>query len=186
MIYTVGDSHCENAWNRIPGVITKGRGPMTMYSFGIYRHIAVEDIPLDAPVVFCWGEIDCRCHVHKHQPWKETIDKLVEGYLLAIDENAKIHPNIWIFNVVPPPRRALANENPGFPFVGSDDERLSYVKYMNSLLSQSKYSFIDVYDRYADPEGFLRMELSDAHVHIADKGPLEEWIAVKVREGVLV
>lgn len=184
LIYTVGDSHCWHAWVKIPFVETRTCGPMTMYSFGIHKPIVVGGIPPEAIVCFCWGEIDCRCHVHKYQPWRQMIDELVERYFAAIDENAKIHKNIWVYNVVPPPRRIGTQENPDFPFLGSDEERLNYVRYLNQKLNQGKYPFIDVYDQYCDKDGFLRMEVSDCHVHVEDERPLLEYI--KNRLGVAV
>jgi len=176
MIYTIGDSHCWHAWLKIPGVITRTCGPMTMHSLGLSKPILVKDIPIDAGIVFCWGEIDCRCHVHKYQPWQNTIDILVKNYLDTIRLNAAVNKNILIYNVVPPPRRSLASENAGFPFLGSDIERLDYVKYMNKKLSESEFVFIDVYDKYADSEGFLNMSLSDNHVHIENEVYLAEWL----------
>lgn len=183
LVYTVGDSHSIQPWHKIPFVDTNPCGPMTMHHVGINpTHVDgspilyVESFPKNAIVVFCWGEIDCRWHVHKFQPWKDTIDKLVEDYLVVVRNNAKITPNIWLFNVVPPPHRSTAIESAGFPFLGSDDERLQYVRYMNSLLAKSGFPFVDVYDRYADPDGFLIYEMSDAHVHLRDPQPLEDWL----------
>jgi hypothetical protein len=181
MIHTVGDSHCWHAWLDIPGVKFHLFGPMLMYTFGNTKQIVVNDIPEDDTVIFCWGEIDCRCHVHKHQPWKETIDSLVENYISAIDENAKTHKNAWVFNVVPPPRRKDVPENPGYPFLGTDEERLSYVRYMNQKLKESKYPFIDVYDKYSDKDGFLNLELAN-EVHIRDNKYLVEWIKKNLKE----
>jgi hypothetical protein len=177
MIYTVGDSHCWHAWLKIPRVITQTCGPMTMHSFGLSKVIIIDKIPKDAIVVFCWGEIDCRCHVHKYQPWQETIDILVKNYLDTIRLNAKVNPNIWIYNVVPPPRRANTSENPGFPFLGSDEERLSYVQYINKKLKESEFFLVDIYNKYCDKDGFLNMSLSDNHVHIANEKFLAEFIA---------
>ncbi|MDD5560581.1 MAG: hypothetical protein PHT50_00405 [Candidatus Omnitrophica bacterium] len=176
LIYTVGDSHCRYAWIKIPFVKTQTIGPMTMYSFGQDSPIVVKDIPKDAIVVFCFGEIDCRCHIYKHPPWPETIDKLASDYLAAVDHNAKIHPNIWLFNVLPPPRKAKVKENLDFPFLGSDEERLSFVKRLNDRLRESKYLFIDVYEKYSDKDGFLIPEKSDEHVHITDSEPLIDYI----------
>jgi hypothetical protein len=175
-IYTIGDSHCWHGWLKVPGVITKTSGPMLMHSIGLSNAIIINDIPKDSLVIFCWGEIDCRCHVHKYQPWEETIDTLVKNYLNILRLNAKVNKNIAIFNVVPPPRRKNAHENASFPFLGSDDERLSYVKYMNNKLSESEFIFIDVYDKYCDSEGFMNMKLSDGHVHIAEEKYLVEWV----------
>lgn len=177
LIYTVGDSHAWHAWLKIPFVKTGSYGPMTMYRFGKDRPIVTDSIPDDVIVCFCWGEIDCRCHVNKYQPWKKTIDHLVENYIDAIKENTKRFNDVWIFNVVPPPRREdSAFENPGFPFVGTNEERLDSVRYMNNRLRSSGFVFVDVYDKYCDAEGFLRMDMSDNHVHIADEKPLIRWL----------
>lgn len=176
MIYTIGDSHSWHAWLKVPGVITKTMGPMLMHTLGVSKPILVNDIPKDASIIFCWGEIDCRCHVHKYQPWVDTIDLLVSNYIETIRLNAKINPNISIFNVVPPPRKKNTPENPGFPFLGSDEERKFYVQYMNKRLSESEFTFINVYDKYCDNEGFLNMDLSDGHVHIANEKYLVEWL----------
>ena len=105
------------------------------------------------------------------------MDELVKNYMETIALNARTHKNIWIYNILPPPRRSSAVENPGFPFLGSDEERLYFVRYMNRKLKESGYPFVDVYDKYADKDGFLRMELSDAHVHIENEVYLAEWIA---------
>lgn len=176
MIYTVGDSHCWHAWLKIPGVITNTMGPMLMHSFGLSKSIIVNNFPKEASVVFCWGEIDCRCHVHKYQPWQETIDILVKNYLDTIRLNSEINKKILIYNVVPPPHREKASENAAFPFLGSDQERLSYVLYINKKLKESEFTFIDVYDKYADKDGFLNMSLSDNHVHIEDPIFIIEWL----------
>jgi len=182
-IYTVGDSHCWHAWLKVPGVVTMTRGPMTMYRFGQSKPIVLDEVPDGSIVIFCWGEIDCRCHVNKYQPWKDTIENLVKSYIEAIRHNVEDHGHIkktFIFNVVPPPRKGNTPENPGFPFLGTDEERLSYVKYMNELLRKGEYPLIDVYDKYADVEGFLKKELSDGHVHIADEKPLKEFIDERI------
>ena len=176
MIQTIGDSHCWHAWLKIPGVITNTIGPMLMHTLGMSKAIMVKEIPKDDTIIFCWGEIDCRCHVHKFQPWKETIDELVEKYLDVIRLNVEFNKNILLFNVVPPPRKEKTQENLKFPFLGSDEERLSYVKYMNKKLSESEFGFIDVYDKYADSDGFLNMAYSDNHVHIADPIFIIEWL----------
>lgn len=182
LIHTVGDSHAWHAWLKIPFVQTHQIGPMTMYHFGLYHPIVVSDIPTDVPVVFCWGEIDCRCHIYKHPPWEEAIDKLVDEYILAVEHNARIHPNIWLFNVVPPPRKAAVQENPQFPFLGSDAERLGFVLRVNQRLRESGYPFIDVYNKYCDEEGFLLMDQSDGHVHIANHAPLQDWLEKRLSQ----
>jgi len=182
-IYTVGDSHGWHAWLKIPNVSTSYiRGPMTMHSFGQLMNgplnrSFLESIPLDGIICFSLGEIDCRCHVHRFQPWQATIDKLVEDYISAIDNciydrNPK---RIWIYFVVPPIRE-IAAENPYFPFVGTLEERIAYVKYMNKKLKESKYTFIDLYDKYSNEDGSMIYADSDANVHIENPEHIIEWI----------
>jgi len=158
---------------------------MTMYRFGQDKPFVLTGIPEEAIVCFSWGEIDCRCHVNKFQPWQETIDELVKNYFDAIEANIKKPENAWIFNVVPPPRREAAIESPGFPFLGTDEERLAYVRYMNKKLSECGsrgYTFIDVYEHYCDQDGFMIPEKSDGHVHIADEKPVIQWLERKLNE----
>jgi hypothetical protein len=176
VIHTVGDSHCWNGWLKVPGVKFHLLGPMLMHTFGRDKMIVTADMPRDANVIFCWGEIDCRCHVRKHQPWKQTIDDLVKNYIEAIDINTKEHRHYWIFNVVPPPRKEGMIEAPDFPMRGTDDERLSYVKYMNKKLKESGRPFIDVYDKYCDKDGFANRELMPDGVHIGNEKYLIEWV----------
>jgi hypothetical protein len=175
-IYTLGDSHCWHTWLKIPNVITGTCGPMTMYSFGKDRGIYTESIPKDSIVVFSWGEIDCRCHVHKYQPWQQTVDSLVENYFKAVDLNVVGRDSklVWIYNVVPPIRNA--GESPSFPFLGTLEERIEYVRRMNQRLSETKYTFIDLQNEYANPDGSMKDGISDLHVHVEDEKALTEWI----------
>jgi hypothetical protein len=135
---------------------------------------------------FCFGEIDCRCHVHKHitpsMDYKRVIDQIVNSYFNAIFENERKAPNVQmiVYNVVPPRCRDEMIENKDFPFLGTDAERVAYVRYFNESLSwhcdESGFSFINVYDKYAAPDGTLRQECSDGNVHIADSSAIEELL----------
>jgi hypothetical protein len=106
----------------------------------------------------------------------------VKEYLTTIKINAQIHNEIWIFNIVPPIRESdrlnmwYGSPENTIPFIGSDDERLSYAKYMNKLLRESEFTFVDVCDKYVDKDGFLIKELSDGGVHIKNEQYLLEWI----------
>ena len=80
-IHTIGDSHSFNGWT---GVINHHLGPVLCYSFGKektnrcdIRNFNIKD---GDTIIFCLGEIDCRCHVHKHitetQTYKSIIFKI--------------------------------------------------------------------------------------------------------------
>ena len=180
-IYTAGDSHGWHGWLHIPNVSTNYiSGPMTMHSFNILMekpnsHLAT--VPSDSILCFCFGEIDCRCHVHRFQPWEKTIDILVENYAKSIvNSTVGRDPKfIWVYFIPPPLRNPIADSE-GFPFCGTVDERITYVKYMNKKLKELPYTFIDLYDKYCNEDGSMIYEYSDGHVHIAKLEPLKEWI----------
>lgn len=180
-IYPVGDSHAWHCWLKIPTASTYTVGPMTLYHFGSQKPIVTEAIPLDKIVVFCWGEIDCRCHVNKHLPAIPCIDELVANYREAIKANivGRDPSKIWVYNVVPPAKDHPL-DNPGFPFLGTGEERRSYALYMNNrirtMCAEEGWKFVDLYAFYSDSEGFLIPSMSDDQVHVSDPKPLQEWV----------
>jgi hypothetical protein len=174
-ITTIGDSHGWHGWLKIPGVEVLTRGPMTMHSVGRDQIVYTKGLPYETPVVFSWGEVDCRCHIHNHQPWKETIERVVREYIKTVLLNAAHVRQIWLFNISPPPRVEDCKETydgVGFPFVGSNEDRLKYVRYMNELLGRSPFPLIDVYESYCDSDGFM----ADGNVHISNEKPIMAWI----------
>jgi hypothetical protein len=113
-----------------------------------------------------------------------VIDIIVENYFEAIKLNITTSQlklkNVCVYNVVPPVQRHNTHENPGQPYLGSDEERKSYVLYFNKKLKEkcveNNYIFFDVYDKYTDDNGFLRKDLSDGCVHISDGVHLTNFI----------
>jgi hypothetical protein len=178
-IYTFGDSHALHAWILIPGIHASSCGPMLMYMFGKYPAVYVKDLPKDAMAVFSWGEIDCRCHVNRHGPWKENVDGLVDGYVKAIRLNQEVHENIWIYLIPPPARKERTHDNASYPFFGTNEERRDYVLYMNDKLRSTGIPYIDVYEKVKDEDGFLSEKHSDMHVHIEDPKIITDWLDQK-------
>lgn len=183
MIHTFGDSHSLAGWNAVENTIVHGpTGPDLCYSFGRERlkrlDIAKYNIQEGDTVCFCFGEIDCRCHIYKYitaeKSYKDIIDPIVKNYFEAIHENVCRYKNltVFVYNVVPPVRKDRIKENVNFPFRGSDDERKSFVTYFNEQLKiycvKYGYIFIDIYKYYTDEGGFLIYKLSDGAVHISD------------------
>ena len=162
-----------------------------MYSFArdkniLFSHNTVSEGDM---VVFCFGEIDCRCHVGKYIPnWRENIDTHVENYFEAIKRNDNQYENltVMVYNVVPqierehPKNAWMLPYQKKTPHVGSDSERAEYTKYMNEKLSEScnrhGYIFVDVYDRYSNEDGFLIEELSDKNCHISNPIYVSEFM----------
>ena len=160
-------------------------GPKLCYSIGRdgidIKNSGVVDNDI---VVFCFGEIDCRCHIHKHigkKSYKEIIDAIVEKYFIALKKSIEsLTLTTYVYNVVPTVRAKDIKDNPEFPLLGSDEERKEYVMYFNYRLKEKcheyRFTFFDVYNKYTDKDGFLDKELSDGNVHIRDGRFIEEFL----------
>jgi hypothetical protein len=180
-IHTIGDSHSLSGWS---DVINHPIGPILCYSFGIEKmnrcDIRNFDIKDGDTIVFCLGEIDCRCHIHKHitnaTTYQDIINDIVNNYFEAIELNVSMSQinlkNVCVYNVVPPTQKHNTIENPYYPYSGTDEERKQYVLYFNKQLKEKciekEYIFFDIYDNYTDENGFLRKDLSDGTVHIGN------------------
>ena len=203
MIHTFGESHSVYGWNKCKNVITHSIGPVLAYSLGRDKlqrlNIKNFNIKDNDSVVFCFGEIDCRCHIHKYitkdNTYKMIIDNIVNNYVDAINLNinncdTKLN-KIAIYNVVPPVEDnyiktwegdELLNAVKKWPFLGTDIERQVYVKYFNNCLEKkcllNNWIFVNIYDFYADKNGFLNKSLSDGLVHIDNPIFLQKFIDI--------
>ena len=195
MIHTFGDSHASNTisgWKDCNDIITHHLGAKLCYTFGReilnLCDIRKYDINDGDSLIFCFGEIDCRCHVHKHitatTPYRNVIDSIIESYISAINiniYNSDINfKNICIYNVVPPIERYNTYENIEQPYLGSDQERKQYVLYFNQILrekcNENNWVFFDIYNKYIDNNGYLNKQLSDGNVHIKNGIHIQEFI----------
>jgi hypothetical protein len=189
-IHTIGDSHSGgNCWN---GIIQHHLGPVLCYSFGKEKlnrcDIRNFNIKNGDTIVFCLGEIDCRCHIHKHitgtTTYQDIINNIVDNYFEAIELNVSISQiklkNICVYNVVPPIQKYNTCENPEYPYLGTDEERKQYGLYFNEKLKEKciekNYIFFDIYNNYIDDNGFLRKDLSDDNVYIIDSTYITNFI----------
>jgi hypothetical protein len=179
-IHTVGDSHALFGWE---GATIHHLGPKLCHSFGhstMLFDINTFGLQESDTLVFCFGEIDCRCHVHKYVhptvPFRHVIDKIVVNYIQAVQRTVgvlkvNLH-KVCLFNVVPPVHKDTTAENFDYPYLGSDLDRKEYVLYFNQKLKEAchihDFVFINVYDKYSDSDGFLNLDLSDGNVHIRD------------------
>jgi len=194
-IHTIGDSHgggvsgLSGAFDLVGGVTPHHLGPRLMHSIGRdgldLRKQGIKD---GDTVICCFGEIDCRCHVHKFGPdYRKTITATVERYVQALLANLERLPRLrlCVYNIPPPIRKAGKVENPEYPYLGSDEERRAYVNFMNELLAQQcarhGLIFVDLAREYADEHGFLRAYQSDGNVHIADPDPLRRFLELHLR-----
>ena len=178
-IHTIGDSHSYYGWSDI---INHHLGPVLCYSFGKeklnrcdIRNFNIKD---GDTIVFCLGEIDCRCHIHKHITstitYQDIINNIIINYFEAVELNLYVSQikfkNVCVYNAVPPIQKYNTLENPEYPYLGTDEERKKYTLYFNQKLKEKciekDYIFFDIYNNYSDENGFLRKDLSDGCVHI--------------------
>lgn len=188
-IHTIGDSHCYHGWSNI---ISHYLGALLCYSFGKEKLNRIDirnyNIKDGDTIIFCLGEIDCRCHIHKHITDKITyeniIDNIINDYIDAIELNINVSQiklkNICIYNVIPPVYKNNTPNNFEFPYLGTDNERKEYILYFNKKLkekcNEKNYIFFDIYDKYVDEYGFLNKQLSDEIVHIRDGSYINDFI----------
>lgn len=194
-IHTFGDSHASDivsGWKDCSNIKAHHLGAILCYSFGKEKlnrcDIRNFDIKDNDTVIFCFGEIDCRCHIHKHisteKSYKVIIDEIVNNYICAINTNISFCKvklkNICIYNVVPPIQKYNTLENPEYPYLGTDNERKDYVLYFNECLKkkceENKWLFFDIYNHYIDNHGFLDKTLSDGNVHIKNGIHIKNFI----------
>ena len=190
--HTFGDSHSKLPFEQITGVCVHHVGPMLCYTVGRHKHNLTslidirKDVKAGDVACFVFGEIDCRCHIHRfvtaEKTYKHVIDQVVNDYFIALMENEKLVPGVRmvVYNVVPPCSRANSPEDPVNPYAGSDEDRKTYALYFNDALkwncNELGWLFLDVYDKYAGLDGFLSKDYSDGHVHITDPRFIKEFL----------
>lgn len=178
-IYAIGDSHAAYTFRDIPITTVYHVGPVTMHRIGRDKPLFSDlNIPKDGIWIFCFGEIDVRCHVHKQSQTRNEMDVL-RDLALRYEQAllAQNHSNIAILGVVPPTRYHPDNENPEYPVKGSDEDRLRYTTILNQMLYQiclkNEWHFLHLNPFYQDKQGFMQSSLSDGTVHIGDNSRVE-------------
>jgi len=180
ILHTFGDSHCGHDWYnwnavKIDGleIKTNWRGAWTCSKFAM-KGLSVMDISeygvRDGDMVlFSFGEVDCREHIHKEKEnYKEVIEFIVRKYFKSIQENVERYDNLTtMVYCVPPIVRGSGIKNV-----------IKYARYFNKKLrgecEKYGYIFFDIYDKYCDEEGYLNPVYGNGNVHIKDPIYIEE------------
>lgn len=143
--HTIGDSHSYNGWS---GIINYHLGPVLCYSFGKEKlnRCNIHKFNKDGDtVIFCLGEIDCICHIHKHitdtVTYQDIINDIVDNYFETIELNISISQiklkNICVYIVVPPIQKYNTRDFPEYPYLGTDEERKKYALYFNEKIKKN-------------------------------------------------
>lgn len=188
-IHTYGDSHSKYGWERITSRIININhvGPRLCYTFG--NSELKESLPPllnNDIIVFCFGEIDCRCHIHKYvtvnNSYEDVINKIVQNYFIKIKETTKQFEekiNICVYNVAPPAADTTAAD-PNLLRLGSFEDRKKYTKYFNTKLKQFSdiysYHFFDIYSLCEGARGEIKKEASNDGVHITNPTYIEKHL----------
>ena len=194
MIHIFGDSHANsnfynikynNLFNHFTNSITLYRVGRDKLNFINFKNFNIKSNDI---VIYQFGEVDCRCHIGKqvslHRNLNDIINKLVNNYIESIIINLQNYNNIKIIICsIPPPMNRNYYENKygpvtnGFPFIGTNEERIIYTKLLNQKLNElciiNNFIFFDYYDYYNN-NGLLKIELSDDICHIKDNSKLLE------------
>ena len=180
-IFTFGDSHSVHPFNKLRYVRPNSIGPTLAFSIGRDRltRLDLRKFPVAEgdTVIFSFGEIDCRCHVHKYvneeNSYQSIIKKTVDSYFEGLREIVSQVKNltVYVYNVVPPLEvDSSVWNNPEYPFLGTNEDRKNYACYFNECIAGNcqshDYRFFDIYNKYINERGFLRIEDSHKNVHI--------------------
>ena len=189
IIRTFGDSHSGHPWAEMKfnlmsygiALFMNHIGAPTCASFGFEKlnMLNIKDAKYGVKdgdvVIFCFGEIDCRTHIHKHKDnYKELIERIASNYIEAIYANVSQFDNlrVMIMGVNPPTKNTKYISGPEWPILGEDQERVAYTKYLNERIKEEAkkygYSFLDVYDKYCDSQQLLNVKMSDDTTHITN------------------
>lgn len=202
MIYIYGDSHANYSFKNLPLSHYKYyENSITMFRIGrdnLIVNFKKESIANDIAsiIIFSYGEIDCRCHIHRQKGLDrdedEIICELVNNYINTIKNNtAGLCATILIVAVIPPTKRSdyeilhgpITHE---FPFLGCDADRVRYTSKVNTLLElfsvKNGYHYFNPYNYYTRADGTLKYELSDNTVHLGNNKHFLEMFMERVKD----
>ena len=181
MNYVIGDSHVSifsgqdglNLPDLLPNFRTHNISARLAYNFGKNDHpvtIAVDkalkDIPVGSPVIFSFGEIDCRCHVWKHVAGNldAVVDDIASRYTKRLGQY--MAKGFDVYALLP---HAIKYKPDGDieSAVGTWAQITAASKLFNRTMKKwNQDRCISLFDWTYDPEVYLRPEyyLDDTHL----------------------
>ena len=193
----VGDSHAALIPATVLGKplrhIENGRwvchlGPRLQFSIAsnglppqvlqIFKRVGRSKHAADVLWVYSFGEIDVRCHLVPRMDEPGTFD-FVPQYLERIREAAVItgSPRVLVF--VPPPESDVAEEQTGFPVIGTLAERTRALHLLRDAMHKAADSMsddgpqillVDCIDTFSDEHGVWQERYTYDGLHTNDAG----------------
>jgi hypothetical protein len=200
MIYIYGDSHANACFRNLQlDNINCYESSITMHRIGrdnVIIHFNHDDVLYkNNIIVVVYGEVDCRCHIHKQiikgRNEDDIIHDLVTSYIRTIKNNVDNTSKVIIVGVIPPTKRHDFEILHGpithhLPFMGTDEERVRYTNKVNTLLENlstiHNFIYFNPYSYYTRSDGTLNYELSDLNVHIGENSFFLEKFTELYRE----
>ena len=194
MLFIYGDSHGRISFKGLPIPVTNcSINSVTMFRIGrdnmIINYNKTHDTE-NSTHCLVYGEIDCRCHIHKqvHMMGRnedDVIHELVHTYFRTLKNSITVSKRVIVVGVIPPTKRIDYESKHGpleegfpFPFLGTDEERVRYTRKVNRLIEElcqcDGYAYFNPYAPYTSDDGTLRYELSDTFVHVGDNTAIVE------------
>jgi hypothetical protein len=193
----VGDSHAALTPARELGRplrhIENGRwvchlGPRLQYSIArnglppqvlrIFRLVGRTKDAKDVLWIYSFGEIDVRCHLVPRMDEPGAFD-FVPRYLERIRESAVATGSDRVLVYVPPPESDVAEEQTGFPVIGSLEERTRALHLMRDAMHKAADSMsdegpeillVDCIDEFSDEHGVWQWKYTYDGLHTNDEG----------------
>ncbi|PWN04917.1 hypothetical protein DJ010_04770 [Nocardioides silvaticus] len=128
--------------------------------------------------IYSFGEIDVRCHLVPRMEQPGTYD-FVPQYLERIREAARATGSERVLVYVPPPESDVAEEQTGFPVVGTLEERTRALHLMRDAMHKAaaamsddgpRIVLVDCIDEFSDENGIWQWRYTYDGLHTNDEG----------------
>ena len=84
-IFTFGDSHSVHPFDKLPYISANSIGSTLAFTIGRDRLVRLDirkfPVAEGDTVIFSFGEIDCRCHIHKYINGTNTYQYVIKNIL---------------------------------------------------------------------------------------------------------
>jgi hypothetical protein len=179
VIHAIGDSHVKLNFGGDPRIVVHHLGPVTMRAVSRdgRNNISPKELGIvnGDSVIWCFGEIDVRCHIIRqrdilNENISSIVDILAMGYINSIlDIQHGMEVKTIILGVIPP-TDLIYDAN--YPRIGALYERVWARNTLNKSLENycilHDFIYLDPYKEFTDGTGALISNMSDGQVHVGN------------------